>query len=105
MELSEKEAHCVARLLQGAIYGESQSVFNGCTFCKFRCKNEKDPATHFDEIMLKLKAITGVDLGVGDGSRIPFSNFPYRRFLKNSNDEIKSYIYEYFKNCEEFPER
>ncbi|MBR6013349.1 MAG: hypothetical protein IK062_06165 [Selenomonadaceae bacterium] len=35
MILSEQEAHCVARLLQGAVYGED--FLSGCSFCKFPC--------------------------------------------------------------------
>ena len=59
MELTEKEAHCVARLLQGAIFGES--VLNGCVFCKFRCNTESDPAPHLDKLRQKLWMETGVE--------------------------------------------
>ena len=42
MELTEKEAHCVARLLQGAIYGGGGhcfgNPFDGCFFCKYNCE-------------------------------------------------------------------
>ncbi|MBQ9487748.1 MAG: hypothetical protein IJU91_08140 [Selenomonadaceae bacterium] len=41
MELTEQEAHCVARLLQGAIFGNEGALFNGCAFCKFQCGNKK----------------------------------------------------------------
>lgn len=98
MELSEKELHCVARLLQGAIF--SESFVNGCAFCKFRCKTEKDAAPHFDEIRMKLMDATGVDLGWGGGGILRPDDFPYRRFLKNSNEEIQQKISKYFRCCE-----
>ena len=36
MELNEKEAHCVARLLQGALFGKS--YLDGCDYCKWIVK-------------------------------------------------------------------
>lgn len=68
--LTEKEAHCIARLLQGAVFGKNGSVFDGCAFCKFQCNmdGEKgDIAPHYDEIIRKLwKAIRLKDTEKGN---------------------------------------
>ena len=97
MELTEKESHCIARLLQGAIFGES--VLNGCTFCKFRCSTESDPAPHLDELRQKLWIETGVDLRFGSGKdKLPYSKFPYKRFLRASNEETIDYFRNFFVN-------
>ena len=98
MELSEKELHCVARLLQGAIF--SENFVNGCAFCKFKCKTEKDPAPHLDEIRIKLMDATGVDLGWDSSTAFWREGFQYKRFLKNSNEEIQQKISKYFRCCE-----
>lgn len=98
MELSEKELHCVARLLQGAIF--SESFANGCAFCKFQCKTEKDAAPHLDEIRIKLMDATGVDLGWDSSTAFWRDGFQYKRFLKNSNEEIQQKISKYFRCCE-----
>lgn len=90
MELNEKESHCIARLLQGAMF--SESFVNGCAFCKFKCRTDKDPAPHLDEIRMKLMKSTGVDLGWMGGGILRPNGFPYRRFLKNSNEEIKEKV-------------
>ena len=92
MDLTAKDLHCVARLLQGAIYGERGNTFDGCAFCKYRCRNEKDPAPYFEEIMHKLAKLTGVALSAKHGQKLPFPHFPYDRFLINANDEIKAYF-------------
>ena len=97
MELNEKEAHCIARLLQGAIYGNSKNVFDGCQFCKFKCRTEKDPAPFFNEIMYKLRRYTGVYLGAGSSYKWTHLDFPYERFLINSNEEMQEKLKDYFK--------
>ena len=98
MELTEKEAHCIARLLQGAMFGKS--IFDGCAFCKFKCKVKNDPAPHLDKIRMLLTEATGVDLGWNGNTAFRPDDFQYHRFLKNSNDEMKQKIANYFKNCE-----
>lgn len=100
VELSDKEAHCVARLLQSFLFGDY--VGDGCQFCKFKCRTEKDPAPHLDEIRIKLMHETGVDLGWGGAAALRPDSFPYRRFLRNSNDEIKEKLRKYFSHCEGF---
>ncbi len=93
MELTEQEAHCVARLLQGAIFGNyGESAFSGCTFCKFRCNH----ALTFDALRERFSKETGVDLGLGSEGSLPFSKFPYKRFLKSANADIRKYFKNYF---------
>ena len=90
MELNEKEAHCIARLLQGAFY--SDNILSGCTFCKFRCDNDEQPL--INSIRKRLYDETYVDVRLGSDRRdeLPFSDFPYKRFLKTSNEPIKEYF-------------
>lgn len=99
MELSEKEAHCVARLLQGAIYGE-RNVLNGCLFCKYCCDNSdnNEPVPHYDEILKKFSKETGVDLSPCMSRDIYHSDFPYKKFLKNSNETVKEQFRNFFKD-------
>ncbi len=96
MELTEQEAHCVARLLQSAIFGNDGEIFNGCMFCKFKCENEKDPAPNFDILRERFTKETGVDLGLGSAGSLPLSKFPYKRFLKSANADIRKYFKNYF---------
>lgn len=69
--MDEKDMHCVARLLQGAIY--KNDLLFSCRFCKYseECtKNLKDKKTiHLDIVRRKLQDITGVYLEVKIGSR------------------------------------
>lgn len=61
--LNEKELHCIARMLQSALFADS--LFYGCNFCRYRNKcfdGNKPVAMHLDEIRKKLQDITGVDL-------------------------------------------
>ena len=51
---------------------------------------------------MKLTEATGVDLGYDGSSPLGWDDFPYRKFLRNSNDEIKERINKYFKHCEGF---
>ena len=96
MELTEKEAHCIARLLQSAMFGES--LLCGCKFCKFQCKTAEDTAPHLDAIRKRLTDETGVDLRLGAESNLLYSNFPHKRFLKNANEEIVNYFLNFFAN-------
>lgn len=94
-KFTEKELHCIARLLQGAIYGE-HNVFDGCAFCKFNCATKEDPNPNYDKLLEKLTELTGVDL-FPSRDRIIHSSFPYKKFLKNANDKTKTYFRNYFK--------
>ncbi len=107
VKFTEQEAHCVARMLQGAVYGED--FLSGCSFCKFQCSlvnrnkySEKIYPTkpRWRQILDKLTEITGVDCGVMDEGNLYGSKFPYKRFLKNSNAEAKEYFRNYFSDCE-----
>ena len=92
MELSEQEAHCIARLLQGTLFGKSPE--DGCQYCKFRCfENRWD--TYY-AIRKRLTEATGVDLGFMRYGQLPHSEFPYGLFLKNSSEQIKAYYRDKF---------
>ena len=94
MELNEKETHCIARLLQSAIFGKS--LISGCQFCKFRC--DGDELSVINSMRNRLYDETGVDLRLGSDKRdeLPFSDFPYKRFLKAANDDVINYYRVFF---------
>ena len=99
VELNEKEAHCVARLLQGAWFGDD--VLDACQFCKYQCFKEAKDNNYIrvcDEIRKKFTEATGVDLGYIHRDLEGIER-PYVRFLKNSNDDIKKMLRDYFKRC------
>ena len=83
MELNEQEAHCIARLLQGAIFADDALI--GCQYCKFEC-GVKLPV--LQTIRKRLTEETGVDLGSMARGALPDDNFPHSTFLKNSNSRI-----------------
>lgn len=91
MELSEREAHCVARLLQGALFGKD--IFDGCAYCKFQChKDSALMASLYMQIRRRLTEETGVNLDSMVGGDLPNSDFPYFKFPANANPEIKEYF-------------
>ena len=102
MELSEKEAHCVARMLQGMVFGKD--IFSGCAFCKFQCDKEEMKkgapyiAPQYKKIMQKFYEATEVDTRIVGNpyDKLIKSDFPYKRFLRNSNEEIKAYCENFF---------
>lgn len=111
VELTEQEAHCIARLLQSAIFSPDHDLFAGCRFCKYPCAKESGTwcdmhlvdLPRYDAVMHKLMEETGVDLGPAvygylDPSVVPFKKFPYKKFIKNSNEEIKEFFRNYFKD-------
>ena len=87
MELNEREAHCVARLLQGAIIG--QNPLDGCDYCKNRCFENQWSMLH--SIRKRLTEETGVEIGNFIYGTLPHSDFPYKMFLKNASDKVKDY--------------
>lgn len=91
-QLTEKDLHCIARLLQSALF--SNGVYHACMFCKYEETCNK--AEHSDVIRIKLMDTTGVDLGFEE---IPLHSgaFPYRRFLKNAGEKTKAYFNKYFE--------
>lgn len=106
IKFTEHEAHCVARMLQGAVYGEN--FLSGCSFCKFQCSlvgrnkySEKiySQQPRWRQILDKLTKFTGVDCGIIDEGNLYGSKFPYKRFLKNSNAEAEEYFRNYFSDC------
>lgn len=91
MNLTEKEAHCVARLLQGAMFG-NHNTMAGCAFCKFQCGADD----MYRQIQKKFETETGVDLDDNMPLDIFYSNFPYKKFLKNSNENVKEHFRKIF---------
>jgi len=101
MELTEKEAHCVARLIQGGVIGKR--AVDGCWFCKYRdeCRRENflNPS-EYQKLAMKITAETGVDIVQDNGyPTLPPSLLPYRKFLKSSHSGIKEYFKNYFSDC------
>ena len=98
MELNEREAHCVARLLQSAWFGNGQ--FDGCKYCKYVCvaADNPDSLSGFNNIRKRLTEETGVDLTLTVGGFIYDSEFPYHKFLKNANEKAKNYFRHRFDN-------
>lgn len=98
MELTEKEAHCIARLIQGALFAESWR--QGCVYCKER-ESKIIPCDFQDGVLKKLGEAAGVDLSPRFKSydEKMSAPFPYCRFLKNSNELVKESAREYFKEC------
>ena len=103
MLLSENKAHCIARLLQAALFGGDDKhfgcPFDGCQYCKVQCYKQGDNRFPlFESLRSRLMEETGVDVGIAHYDTIPNSNFPYKKFLKNANEEIKDYFRKEFAN-------
>ena len=92
MELSEREAHCMARLLQGALFGEN--LFDGCAYCKFQCDKHADLRNSmYMQIRRRLTEETGVDLKfLPLDLSLAYLDFPYCKFLANANAEAREYF-------------
>ena len=77
-------------------FGGLGGSMRACQYCKYQCyKADKG----IEQIRKRLSDETGVDLGAATaGQFLLESDFPYLKFLKNSNDEIKEYYRERFKN-------
>lgn len=66
-ELSERDLHCMARLLQSALFApKGENIFYGCRFCKFSSECRKALIKHekmgVDYLRVKLRELTAVDL-------------------------------------------
>ena len=88
MELNEQEAHCIARLLQSALFGKD--IFDGCDYCKFQCYKQGNRLKMFDELRGRLTVETGVDVSPIVDTSFVNAHFPYHKFLVNSNEEFKA---------------
>ena len=66
MELSEQEAHCVARLLQASLYGGDDKNFgcplDGCQYCKVQCYKQGENSSIFSHLRKRFTEETGVDI-------------------------------------------
>ena len=63
MELSEQEAHCVARLLQASLYGGDDKNFgcplDGCQYCKVQCYKQGEHSPIFSHLRKRFTEETG----------------------------------------------
>lgn len=104
MALNEQEAHCIARLLQDTWFANEKGGFANslaaCQYCKYQCYKEQEESkfTMLPKIRKRLTEETGVDLGFGLSDTLYGSDFPYRQFLKNTNEETRKYFRNYFAN-------
>ncbi|MBE6105972.1 hypothetical protein [Anaerovibrio lipolyticus] len=101
MELNHIDAHCIARLLQMAVFGKGLSILNACQYCHYPChklNKTGEPATRFNDVMLQLQNETGVDLSPGIYGSLEPHGFPYKKFLKNANEEVKEHFRNFFKD-------
>ena len=89
MELTKQEAHCIARLLQSAIFSPDHEIFAGCRFCKYPCMKEAEKwddmslvnLPRYDEVMSKITNGTGVDVRPAVYGCIEPGGMPYKKFL------------------------
>ena len=101
MELDEREAHCLARLIQGALHGDS--IFDCCAFCRYPCydlaRDKMYSSWFYKEIFYKLEAATGVSLGalVSEKDDGEFES-PFDRFLINANPKARAFVEHYLKD-------
>lgn len=98
MELSKEEAHCLARVFQSLLYGGHKKFFEGCTFCKYPCRNAVDPVNRFTVILHKLEEESGVDLKPCVYGKLQHDGFPYKKFLKNANEQAATFFRNFFKD-------
>lgn len=103
MELSEKEWHCVARMLQGGWYGYKHRPDSACEFCKYRQECWQGdwecykPSGFFKEVAEKITKLTGVDLMPEKNvTYLPLCRVNQKRFLKNSTPEMIDYCKNFF---------
>ena len=97
MELNEREAHCIARLLQSYLYENKGDFLTGCNYCKYKCDSR---LLMFYEIRKRLTEETGVDVMWAGVPSLPHCEFPYMTFLKNVNEEIVERYQSIFSNLQ-----
>lgn len=78
MELTEQEAHCLARLLQGALFNEN--ILTGCDYCKNRCYENRWDI--FFLVRKRLSEATDVDLKPEQYAGITALGFSLRYIFK-----------------------
>ena len=82
MELSEKDMHCLARLLQGELY-EDNKLFCCRGYCKYSGECVEDARNHkkfqYNILREHLEAVTGVYLGY-----LANPEYVYKRMMKDS---------------------
>lgn len=64
--LTDKDLHCVSRLIQSAMFAENGNTLYGCRYCKYglECKDNtlKREELYDTRLRKKLQELTGVDL-------------------------------------------
>ena len=64
----------------------------GCAFCKYQCGADD----MYRKIQKKFEEETGVNLDANMPIDVIYSTFPYKKFLKNSNENIKEHFRKIF---------
>ena len=66
VSLTDKDLHCMSRLIQSSMFAEGENIFYGCRYCKYglECKEciQKRQALYDIKLRKKLQKLTGVDL-------------------------------------------
>ena len=98
MVLSEREAHCVARFIQGALFGKEE--LDGCIYCKYQCYRDdnQNRRNELTNVRYRLMKETGVDLSFATGKKLESSAFPYHKFLQNANEGAKEHFRTFFSD-------
>jgi len=64
--LTDKDLHCISRLIQSAMFAEGENILYGCRYCKYsvECGNSisKREGLYYTKLRKKLQKLTGVDL-------------------------------------------
>ena len=64
-QLNDKDLHCIARIIQSALFADS--LFYGCQYCEYcqKCFFEKNcEDSYFELLRKKLQDITKIDLSI-----------------------------------------
>lgn len=65
-KLTEKDLHCIARLIQNLFQSPEQKTiqtsreFYGCMYCKFALECQTPKTANFSKVLKKLRELTGV---------------------------------------------
>ena len=73
--MDERDWHCIARLLQSALYGGDKNAFDGCFFAS--SSGDMEPAPNMNHALTLLEEKNGVDLSAAN-TRLLQSDFPYK---------------------------
>ncbi len=81
-KFSEKELHCLARILQGCFYGPENNPFYGCQYCKYGLDCCDVRTFRWNSVRDKIENATNVNLS------ILLSGSIEKKFLQESFQEL-----------------